>query len=192
NMLFARSILFLLILSALFGVLIILPTGALPPALGFALNFARVLLALLWVVFLPGYALQAALFKPDQLDDIARGALAIGMSYAIFPLIAFVLDKLPWRLIPLSFFGALACVVLTCTIIAVFRRRRLYIEQTVTISKPLEEIEHDHRTWFHRFTSVQILKPSARGRLYAVCFAAAAIALTAGLVTLIPRSPHQL
>ncbi|WP_305065240.1 DUF1616 domain-containing protein [Methanococcoides sp.] len=86
----------------------------------------RTILGLPMVLFLPGYALIAALFpKKDDLDGIERVALSFGLSIAVVPLIGLGLNYTPWgiRLLPilvsLSFFTIAMCVV------AVFRRRVL-------------------------------------------------------------------
>jgi uncharacterized membrane protein len=86
----------------------------------------RTILGLPMVLFLPGYALIAALFpKKDDLDGIERVALSFGLSIAVVPLIGLGLNYTPWgiRLLPilvsLSFFTIAMCVV------AVYRRRVL-------------------------------------------------------------------
>ncbi|MDA0524660.1 DUF1616 domain-containing protein [Methanococcoides alaskense] len=86
----------------------------------------RTILGLPMVLFLPGYALIAALFpKKDDLDGIERVALSFGLSIAVVPLIGLGLNYTPWgiRLLPilvsLSFFTVVMCVV------AVLRRRVL-------------------------------------------------------------------
>jgi uncharacterized membrane protein len=65
----------------------------------------RVPLGLLMVLFLPGYALIAALFpRKDDLDGIERAALSFGLSIAIVPLIGLALNYTPWgiRLVPVA------------------------------------------------------------------------------------------
>ncbi|MCD4807636.1 MAG: DUF1616 domain-containing protein [Methanococcoides sp.] len=86
----------------------------------------RTILGLPMVLFLPGYALIAALFpKKDDLDGIERVALSFGLSIAVLPLIGLGLNFTPWgiRLLPIlasvSFFTIAMCVV------TVFRRRVL-------------------------------------------------------------------
>lgn len=71
----------------------------------------RVPVGLVMVLFLPGYALIAALFpRCDDLDGIERVALSFGLSIAVVPLIGLGLNYTPWgiRLTPvvlsLSFF----------------------------------------------------------------------------------------
>lgn len=87
----------------------------------------RTVLGLPMVLFLPGYALIAALFpKKDDLDGIERVALSFGLSIAVVPLIGLGLNYTPWgiRLIPilfsLSFFTVSMCAV------AVIRRRTIH------------------------------------------------------------------
>jgi uncharacterized membrane protein len=87
------------------------------------------------ILFLPGYALIAALFpKKDDLDGIERVALSFGLSIALVPLIGLGLNFTSWgiRLLPilvsLSFFTIAMCVV------AVFRRHVLPEGEEFSIS----------------------------------------------------------
>lgn len=76
----------------------------------------RNLLGLPLVLFLPGYALIAALFPAkSDLDGIERTALSFGLSIAVVPLIGLGLNYTPWgiKLLPillsLSIFTFLMC-----------------------------------------------------------------------------------
>jgi len=79
-------------------------------------SFIRTALSLPIVLFLPGYALIAALFPAkSDLDGIERVALSFGLSIAVVPLIGLGLNYTPWgiRLLPilisLSMFTLLMC-----------------------------------------------------------------------------------
>lgn len=90
------------------------------------LPLIRVPLGLLLVLLAPGYALSAALFAHrDDLDTVTRLALSFGLSIAVLPLLALVLDLLPWgiRLWPMTI--ALACWLGGWTLIAALRRAYL-------------------------------------------------------------------
>jgi len=90
------------------------------------LPMLRLLLGLAFVLFVPGYALQAALFpRADDLDGPERLALSFGLSVAVVPPIALLLDWLPWgiRLWPIVIAEALVIVV--CSAVALLRRYRL-------------------------------------------------------------------
>ena len=66
----------------------------------------RIILGLLFVLFLPGYSLIAALFpKKKDLDTIERLALSFGLSIAITPLIGLLLNYTPFgiRLTPITY-----------------------------------------------------------------------------------------
>jgi uncharacterized membrane protein len=59
----------------------------------------RLLVGFGFVFYLPGYWLQTALFThKDDLDDIERVGVSLGLSVAVAPFLAFILDKLPWGL----------------------------------------------------------------------------------------------
>jgi uncharacterized membrane protein len=59
----------------------------------------RLLLGLAYVLYVPGYLLQALLFpRLDDLDGIERLGLSLGLSVALVPLLALLLDRLPWGL----------------------------------------------------------------------------------------------
>ena len=63
----------------------------------------RIPLGLIMVLFLPGYALIAALFpRKDDIDGIERVALSFGLSIAVVPLMGLGLNYTPWgiRLVP--------------------------------------------------------------------------------------------
>ncbi len=89
-------------------------------------TFLRTVLGLPLVLFLPGYALIAALFPAkSDLDGIERVALSFGLSIAVVPLIGLGLNYTSWgiRLVPvlisISLFTLLMCGL------AYFRREQL-------------------------------------------------------------------
>jgi uncharacterized membrane protein len=84
---------------------------------------ARIGLGLPFVLLFPGYALMAALFpRRSDLDAAARGALSLGLSLAIVPLIGLGLNYSPWgvRLTPL--FACVAAFVIVFAVVAAAHR----------------------------------------------------------------------
>jgi uncharacterized membrane protein len=80
-------------------------------AAGAALGPARLVLGLLAVLFLPGYAATVLLFpRPQDLDALERGALAAGLSAAQLPLLVLAVDRSPWGLSPASMVVSLAAL----------------------------------------------------------------------------------
>jgi hypothetical protein len=67
-------------------------------------NYLRNVLGIIFVLWLPGYAVTKALFptqmpiktSTETLDSIERIALSIGMSIAIVPIIGLILYYTPW------------------------------------------------------------------------------------------------
>jgi len=91
-----------------------------------SLQAVRVPLGLLMVLFVPGYALIAALFpRRDDLDGIERLALSFGLSIAVVPLIGLGLNYTPWgiRLVPIVI--SISVFTISMALIAAWRRSLL-------------------------------------------------------------------
>ena len=89
-------------------------------------TFIRIILGLTMVLFLPGYALIAALFiEKDDLDGIERIALSFGLSIAVVPLLGLGLNFTPFgiRLVPILI--TLIFFTLIMAFIAYIRRKNL-------------------------------------------------------------------
>lgn len=98
------------------------------------LVLVRVPLGLAAVLLAPGYALQAALFpRRDDLDGVARAGLSIGLSVALVPPAALVLDWLPWGIRPWPIVVLLAGWIALVALVAALRRRRLLASGTAYV-----------------------------------------------------------
>ncbi|MHC1756366.1 MAG: DUF1616 domain-containing protein [Methanosarcina sp.] len=89
-------------LLTIIGLVILTDLFVLTP--GLSETVFRNILGLPLVLFLPGYALIAALFPAkSDLDGIERTALSFGLSIAVVPLIGLGLNYTPWgiRLLPI-------------------------------------------------------------------------------------------
>ncbi|CCC82001.1 conserved hypothetical protein [Thermoproteus tenax Kra 1] len=61
------------------------------------LIYVRYILGALMLLFLPGYAIVETLYpRGDELSPLERLALAIGLSFAVLPLIGLALNYTPW------------------------------------------------------------------------------------------------
>lgn len=83
----------------------------------------RISLGLIYIFYIPGYLLQAGLFsRHEDLDGIERTGLSLGLSVALVPVLALILDRLPWglRLWPIVIGQAL--MILLLAFIAGWRR----------------------------------------------------------------------
>ena len=125
----------------------------------------RVVLGLPFVLFVPGYALVAALFpeqgsdptEDDEVDSsgitgLERVALSFGVSIAVVPLVGLVLNFTPFgiRLVPIVV--SLTALVLVLT--AVATRRRLALPADERFSVPWRE-------WL-RAGKTELLEPETR------------------------------
>lgn len=109
------DLLILMLLALFLPALVLLPI----PILRVPLGLAMVLLA-------PGYALTEAVFAhKDDLDGVARLGLSFGLSVAVLPVLALILNYLPWgiRLWPMTI--SLALWILFVCGVAAFRRWQL-------------------------------------------------------------------
>lgn len=138
------------LLIAVLSVFLTVPDGLLPVPLA----AARLLLGLTLALFGPGYALQIALFpRRNGLDGADRLALSVGISLALIPLLALILDQLPWgvRLGPVV--GAEAGVTLLALAVAWARWRPLPPDErwdwTLAPAALAGSLEGRPRSWFY-------------------------------------------
>ena len=100
-----------------------------------ATGAARIALGLAFVLFLPGYALVAALFPKDgEIDWIERVALAFGLSIAVVPLLGLLLNYTPWgiRLEPIV--ATVFLFILGMCALAYWRRMQLPPEDRLALA----------------------------------------------------------
>jgi uncharacterized membrane protein len=103
-------------------------------------SFLRIIFGVPLVLFIPGYALIAALFPAARdIDGIERVALSFGLSIAIVPLTGLALNYTPWgiRLDPIV--TCLSILTVGLCLAAQYRRARLPEEERFTV--PFREIQ---------------------------------------------------
>ena len=74
-------------------------------------------------LYLPGFTFIEALYpKKDELEELERFALGVGLSLALTPLVGFVLNYTPWgiRLNPIT--AAISLLTLTFGLVGVIRK----------------------------------------------------------------------
>jgi len=122
-------------LALLAGAALLFPLLMLPEAAPAAL--LRVPLGLALALLAPGYALAAALFPGrGDLDGVARGAASFGLSAVTLPILALIVDALPWGLRPWPM--ALALVVWIALLCAVAAARRWALAQAPAAVAPAQ------------------------------------------------------
>ena len=105
---------------------------------GLSETAVRNILGLPLVLFLPGYALIAALFPAkSDLDGIERTALSFGLSIAVVPLIGLCLNYTPWgiRLLPIL----ISLSVFTFLMCGLAYLRRAKLSETEAFEVPFRE-----------------------------------------------------
>lgn len=104
----------------------------------------RIPLGLVYVLYAPGYLIQAVLFPyQDDLDSIERVGLSLGLSVAIIPLLALLLDWLPWGLSLWPIVIGQLLVILSLVVVVFVMRLFLPAEQ---IYAP--EVQPKPRRWW--------------------------------------------
>jgi len=83
----------------------------------------RYILGFIFILFIPGYCFVEALFpKKGELDEIERFSLSIGLSLAISPLTALILNFTPWGIRTIPVFISLSLVTLALGLFAAWRK----------------------------------------------------------------------
>jgi len=136
--------------------------------------FWRFLLGGVLLVFVPGYALLAAVFpghgpksresRITNLDGVTvndgitlreRLALAFGISVALIPLFALGLAAVGVTLTPSTVIAVLSVFTVGCVVVALFRRLRLPVSDRFSL--PLDEWVSDTRTFLFGGSSIDTL-----------------------------------
>ena len=90
------------------------------------LAILRLVLGLIYVLFIPGYVLQVMLFpSAGDLDNIERIALSFALSGVIVAPIFLLLNWLPWGITLWPVVISLSLFILICMIVAFIRREQL-------------------------------------------------------------------
>jgi len=92
-------------------------------------SFLRIIIGTPFILFFPGYVSMCALFpKKEDLDEIERVALSIGLSISIVPLICLMLNYTPFgiRLYPVLF--SMLLFTFGMSLVAALRRKAVGIE----------------------------------------------------------------
>jgi uncharacterized membrane protein len=103
------------------------------PEAAYPFTYIRSALGLIFVAYLPGYALVEALFPEklpkeisrEEIDKFERVALSLGTSLIIAPMVGFVLNYTPWyiRSAPITF--SLLGLTLLLALAALFRKLQI-------------------------------------------------------------------
>ena len=91
-------------------------------------SWLRVGLGLVTSLYLPGFTFIEALYpKRDELEELERFALGVGLSLALTPMVGFVLNYTPWgiRLDPISV--GISLVTLALGLLGVYRKYRYHL-----------------------------------------------------------------
>jgi uncharacterized membrane protein len=118
----------------------------------------RITLGLIFILFLPGYALIAALFPSGKsIDWIERLALSFGLSIAVTPLIGLMLNYTPWgiRLEPIV--ASITLFIFAMCGIAYFRRMKLPVDERLSLSVNLGVPEWKEYSWLDKALTVGLV-----------------------------------
>jgi len=103
------------------------------PLVGLTSGFLRIILALPFAVFIPGYVLLSAVFpRQYDLDVVRRVIFSIGLSIVILPIIGLVLNYTPWGILPFPILVGTFLFIAVTTAIGWYRQRGLREEEKLT------------------------------------------------------------
>ena len=109
----------------------------------------RLLLGLLYILYMPGYCLVFAFFPHiDQLTSVERTGLSIGLSIALVPLLALVVNQLPTGLSLWPILLVECGFMALCTVIALERRLKLETKHQPNLSS-------QPRSWWANLPSIE-------------------------------------
>jgi hypothetical protein len=121
--------------SLMFSLATVLVIYAVPSELPY--EVLRWVLGSVFVFFIPGYVTVEALFpKSSELDSIERIALSIGLSLALVPLVALLLNYTPWGIRLTPIITSLTALTIGLTMIALAREYRFSFETGRSKSVP--------------------------------------------------------
>lgn len=96
------------------------------PLVSFTTGPLRISFGLLLVIFFPGYTLLSALFpKQHDLGSIERLALSFGLSIAVMPLIALILNYTPSSIHLYPILLSVSLLIIVTSAIDYHRQRKL-------------------------------------------------------------------
>ena len=92
----------------------------------FAVGPLRIILGAVFLLFLPGYTLMAALFpRRYSLQGVERVVLSFALSVAVVPLIGLILNYTPWGITIEPIFLAIVALMVIASAVALLRRSAL-------------------------------------------------------------------
>lgn len=142
----------------------------------------RIIFALPVVLFIPGYALIAALFPGnEEIDTLERVALSFGLSIAVVPLIGLALNYTPWgiRLDPI----VISLVLFTVLMVIIAHYRRALLSPGDRFMLPV-------RAWYDEATSELFSEGQStldRALSYILIIAIVAAIVTTVYVIVVPK-----
>jgi uncharacterized membrane protein len=148
--------------------------------LPWSLAAVRIALAFVVVLFIPGYALQSAVFpRRHHLDDAERLAFSLVLSIACIPPAAFVIDKTGWGIELWTIFASQCVIIFTSLAIGIYRRR----DEVAVTSERLEwpKISGSVLEWWER------LGKTGRVLYGAIVLAVVVAVLSASAIVLLPK-----
>jgi len=117
----------------------------------------RVVLGLLFILFLPGYALIAALFPSGkEIDWIERVALSFGLSIAVVPLLGLLLNY-TWGIFEPTTVAAIFIFILLMCGAAYWRRMRLPVDERLALTVDLSIPEWEEYSMLDRLLTVALV-----------------------------------
>jgi uncharacterized membrane protein len=133
----------------------------------------RLILGLPFVLVLPGYWLSVVLFpRKDDIEYVVRITLVFGLSLAVLPALAFLLNILPWGINLWSVFIGLSLICFLSAFVALFRRgniptqERFQLVQRIELRNWWAELDRRERMIYQFISLVLVLAIIVTGSVF--------------------------
>lgn len=118
----------------------------------------RIALGMIFILFLPGYALVAVLFPGrKEIDWIERIAFSFGLSIAVVPLLGLALNYTPWGITLESVVSTVFAFTVGMCGAAYFRRMRLPTGERFALSVELRIQEWENYTLLDKVLTIGVV-----------------------------------
>lgn len=111
----------------------------------------RIVLGLAFILFFPGYVLQAAIFPFNKdLDGMERVVVSFGLSVSVVPVLILSLNYTPWGISIYPVVITLSLYMITMSLISIYRKNKIPKVERFKIAFLLNIPNFSNKSWFDK------------------------------------------